>query len=195
MRKPLTHFVRVSPAMVVAILALFVAMGGTAVAAKSLITGAQIKNGSITGADIKNKSLTSRDIRGQLRGPRGAAGAQGLPGTAGAAGPQGPPGPTPDCAAGTRPALGACFEEVARGAQHWYGASETCGNANRRLPTASELRSFRLQAGISLADPEVTSNVFDNGIARYEGMNDLGILSFWTVTAPHQFRCVASRVG
>jgi hypothetical protein len=81
---------RVSPAMAVAMLALFVALSGTAVATTSaLITGRQIKNSSITGLDVKNKSLTPRDFRGSVRGPRGLrgpAGAQGAPGAAGASG-------------------------------------------------------------------------------------------------------------
>jgi len=47
--------------MIVALLALFVAMGGTAIAAgNALITGKQIKNSSITGADVKNKSPPAR---------------------------------------------------------------------------------------------------------------------------------------
>jgi hypothetical protein len=37
---------------VVGYIALFVALGGTAVAAKPLITGANVQDGSITGADI-----------------------------------------------------------------------------------------------------------------------------------------------
>ncbi len=77
---------RISPAMVVAMLALFAALTGTAVATTSaLITGKQIKNGSITGADVKNKSLTPRDFRGSVRGPQGPPGPQGA---AGALGPQ-----------------------------------------------------------------------------------------------------------
>jgi hypothetical protein len=86
--------------MIVAMLALFVALTGTAVATTSaLITGRQIKDGSITGLDVKNKSLTAEDIRGQLRGLRGLRGAKGdkgdpgaagAPGTAGAQGPAGP---------------------------------------------------------------------------------------------------------
>lgn len=74
--------------MVVAMLALFVALTGTAVATTSvLITGKQIKNGSITGLDIKNKSVTATDIKGRLCGATGPRGPQG------AAGPQGPQGP------------------------------------------------------------------------------------------------------
>jgi hypothetical protein len=87
-RKVVARLGRVSPAMVVAMLALFVALTGTAVATTSaLITGKQIKNGSITGLDIKNKSVTGTDIKGRLRGATGARGPQG------AAGPQGPQGP------------------------------------------------------------------------------------------------------
>jgi hypothetical protein len=97
---------RVSPAMVVAMIALFVALSGTAVATTSALIGsAQIRNNSITGIDVKNKSLTARDIRGQLRGPRGlrgltgatgATGAKGDKGDKGDTGVQGPAGPFPD---------------------------------------------------------------------------------------------------
>ena len=70
-----------SPAMAVACLALFVALAGTATAAK-LITGKAIKNNSISSTDIKNRSLLAKDFkRGQLR--RGATGATGAPGPAG----------------------------------------------------------------------------------------------------------------
>jgi hypothetical protein len=87
----------------VAMLALFVAMGGTAIAAgNALITGKQIKNSSITGADVKNKSLTAKDFKCSMRGARGAAGPAGPAGPAGqngaqgAQGIQGPPGPMVD---------------------------------------------------------------------------------------------------
>jgi hypothetical protein len=84
---------RVSPAMAVAMLALFVALSGTAVATTSaLISGRQIKNGSITGLDVKNKSLTPRDFRGSVRGPRGLRGATGATGASGAKGDKGDKG-------------------------------------------------------------------------------------------------------
>ncbi len=105
MKKFLARLVRQSPAMVVAMLALFVALTGTAVATTSaLITGKQIKNSSITGLDIKNKSVTAADIKGQLRGargvpgvagPSGPAGPAGAAGAQGAQGIQGPAGPFP----------------------------------------------------------------------------------------------------
>ena len=79
--------------MIVAMLALFVALTGTAVATTSaLITGAQIKNSSITGADVKNRSLRPIDFRGSVRGPRGLPGLPGATGAAGAAGAAGAKG-------------------------------------------------------------------------------------------------------
>ena len=100
---------RPSPAMIVALLALFVALSGTAVAAKSLITkSSQIKNGVIESSDLRDgRGVNVRDItpaaRRALRGaagaagalgPAGPAGAQGAPGSAGEAGPAGPKGDT-----------------------------------------------------------------------------------------------------
>jgi hypothetical protein len=91
LKRLIARFARLSPSVVVAMLALFVAMGGTAIAAgNALITGKQIKNSSITGADVKNKSLTSKDIKGQLRGPRGL---RGLKGDKGDKGDPGAPNP------------------------------------------------------------------------------------------------------
>jgi hypothetical protein len=52
---------RPSPALVVALIALFVALGGPAGAA-SLIRGSQIKKNSITSRQIKNHSLSTKDL-------------------------------------------------------------------------------------------------------------------------------------
>ena len=200
---------RISPAMVVAMVALFVALTGTAVATSSaFVTGDQIKNGSITGIDVKNRSLTARDFRGSVRGPQGLTGPPGLTGAQGPQGPagpkgdqglqgvQGPPGPLPNCPAGTRAALGACFEEVARAAESWYMAAETCGSLNRRLPTPSELLSFRTRPGITLATPEQTTNLYHDGInLQAIGVNDAGGVNSTAAFSERQFRCVASRVG
>jgi hypothetical protein len=94
LKQLLTRAVRQSPALLVAMLALFVALTGTAVATTSaLITGNQIKNSSITGADVKNKSLRPIDFSGSVRGARGAAGPAGPQGPQGPQGSQGPDGP------------------------------------------------------------------------------------------------------
>jgi len=52
---------RPSPALVIAVLALSVALGGTSYAAIT-VTGAQIKDGSITTRDIRDRSLRTQDF-------------------------------------------------------------------------------------------------------------------------------------
>lgn len=84
-----------------AMLALFIALGGTSYAAVKLpansVGSKQIKANAVTGAKVKNRSLTAADFGGQL--PTGPAGAQGPVGPAGSAGPKGDagaPGPKGD---------------------------------------------------------------------------------------------------
>jgi hypothetical protein len=84
---------RPSPALVVAIVALFVAFSGTATAAL-VMTGKNIKDGTITGKDVKNRTLGAKKLSKKtvrsLKGQRGPAGPQGVAGLQGPAGPAGP---------------------------------------------------------------------------------------------------------
>ena len=50
-----------SPALIIALVALFFSVGGSAYGL--IVTGHSIKNGTVTGADIKNHSLASRDVK------------------------------------------------------------------------------------------------------------------------------------
>ncbi len=93
------------PSTVLASIAVFAALAGTATAASSLIDGKEIKRGTITGKQIKNKSLALNKLapaavsklqgaagpRGP-EGPRGETGARGEAGAKGETGPQGPAG-------------------------------------------------------------------------------------------------------
>jgi hypothetical protein len=103
---------RLTYANVVATLALFLALGGSAVAgAQVVFTGANVKNRSLTGVDIKKGSLgiqtLSPGARRQLRGLRGIAGPAGPAGPQGPAGPKGDTGATgPQGPAGTQGAAG-----------------------------------------------------------------------------------------
>ncbi len=86
---------RPSPAMVVALVALSVALGGVGYAATVLpaasVGTSQLKNNAVTAAKVKNGSLLRADFKtGQL--PAGPAGAAGATGPAGAPGPAGVPG-------------------------------------------------------------------------------------------------------
>jgi hypothetical protein len=92
-----------SPATIIAVVALFFSLTGTAVAG-ALITGANVKNGTLSGLDVRNSTLGTLDIRngsllpvdfkpGKLpAGPQGPQGPQGEQGAAGQQGPQGPAG-------------------------------------------------------------------------------------------------------
>lgn len=89
----------------IALLALFVALGGTSYAAATLSANSvgtrQLRNGAVTSKKVRDRSLLAKDFkRGQLpkgargpAGPAGAAGAIGATGPQGAVGPQGPQGP------------------------------------------------------------------------------------------------------
>jgi hypothetical protein len=72
---------KLSPAMVVSLIALFVALGGSAVAARHYVitSSSQVKNGALKAVDL------SRSARRALRGARGPVGPAGMPG---------PPGPS-----------------------------------------------------------------------------------------------------
>ncbi|HYF27711.1 MAG TPA: hypothetical protein VD931_18360 [Baekduia sp.] len=91
-----------------ALLALFVALGGTSYAitlADNSVRSKHIKNGEVRGADLKSGAVTSSKVKngsllaadfkaGQLpTGPQGPQGPQGATGATGAAGPIGPTGP------------------------------------------------------------------------------------------------------
>jgi hypothetical protein len=90
---------RFSHGTVVAYVALFVALGGSAYATVK-ITGKQVKDGSLTSRDVKDRSLLAQDFKEGL--PAGAQGPQGPKGESGANGTDGAPGApgTPGTAAG-----------------------------------------------------------------------------------------------
>jgi hypothetical protein len=90
---------RVSPATVVACIALFVGLTGTAVATVSQLPRGsvgtlQLKNNAVNSKKVKNGSLLRTDFKaGQI--PAGARGPAGPAGPQGAQGVQGPAGPFP----------------------------------------------------------------------------------------------------
>jgi hypothetical protein len=80
---------RPSPALVVAVLALVVALGGTSYAAlklpKNSVGASQIRSNAVSSPTVKDGSLLAKDFKkGQL--PKGERGLQGVPGKQGVAG-------------------------------------------------------------------------------------------------------------
>jgi hypothetical protein len=77
-------------------LALFIVLGGSAVAASGLINGKKIKKGTITAKQIKNKTITTGKLApatvASLKGKPGAQGPAGRTGTTGPAGADGTDG-------------------------------------------------------------------------------------------------------
>ena len=98
--------IRISPGSVLALIAVFVALGGVSYAAVT-INGKNIQNNSIPGKKLKNGAVTNKKVkanslranrltvaaRASLRGARGPQGPAGLPGAQGPQGPQGQQGP------------------------------------------------------------------------------------------------------
>jgi hypothetical protein len=117
------------------LLALFVALSGTAYAAslpRNSVGTAQLKRNAVTSAKVKPSSLLSSDFRrGQLpagpqgpqgpRGPEGAPGARGAEGAHGARGAEGPVGPR-----GPQGPAGATNVTLRSGTQGTGQATATC---------------------------------------------------------------------
>ncbi len=118
--------------MIVALIALFVALGGVAGAATTMITTQMIKDNAVTrgkiaansinSAKIEDGSIQSKDLAGNVRGERGVAGSKGEVGPAGAAGARGPAGPS-----GTPGATGATGETGVQGAAGARGPAGPSG--------------------------------------------------------------------
>lgn len=102
--------VRASFANVMSVLAVFIALGGSAFAlSKNSVGSRQLKPGAVATSDLANDAVTSRKVaNGSLLGedfaprqlPSGPPGPQGVQGPQGGQGDQGPPGPSTGPAGG-----------------------------------------------------------------------------------------------
>lgn len=79
----------------IALLALFLALGGTSFAAATMINGSQIKPHTIAKNRLTNQAVKQLKGNRGLRGLRGLTGAKGTTGAQGIQGVQGPEGPFP----------------------------------------------------------------------------------------------------
>lgn len=131
--------VTASPAMVVACIAVILTMTGSAFAARALITGADIQDGSISRADLSGRTVKS------LKGKRGPAGPAGRDGFVGAQGPQGSTGPEgsrgPAGPAGPQGQKGTTGDTGARGAQGIQGVDGPRGPQGDPGPAGQTIAS------------------------------------------------------
>jgi Collagen triple helix repeat (20 copies) len=118
-----------NPAIVIAGAALFIALGGSAVAATGLIHAGDIAPGAVTSQAIKNGGVEPKDLstatRGLLQSAKGDSGASGTAGSNGANGPNGANGT--NGIAGTNGAAGLDGADGIDGADGTDGTDGTDG--------------------------------------------------------------------
>ena len=78
MNNAITRIKQLRPATLIAMLALFVAIGGTATAASGLIKGKKLKNNTVAGKKLKNRTITKKKLAPAT--VKALKGNQGLPG-------------------------------------------------------------------------------------------------------------------
>lgn len=152
----------ISPATIIALVALVVALGGTGYAVVALqpnsVGTAQLRNAAVTSKKVKNGSLMAVDFKkGQLpRGPRGyegEVGATGATGPTGATGAQGPVGAEgPAGPAGATGATGATGPPGPTQGRTWTQASggvSSCSPTDLITQTLTLPTTSRLQLAAS----------------------------------------------
>jgi hypothetical protein len=204
---------RLSYSNVTATAALFIALGGTSYAVIR-VDSRDVVNNSLRSTDLRDNTVRSRDIRDHTLHPRDlrrnslgggavkesalgrvplAANAERLGGS-----------PASDlrvrCPADTMGRAGVCIEQAAHPADGFFGATSTCDNAGRGLPTMAELDRFASTQPLSSAG-EWTSSVYrnpDNGTDAFDQLEAVvlaggGVASYERVNlaVQHAFRCVA----
>lgn len=177
-------FGRPSPALIVACIALFAALGGTVYAAgkisgktikrKSLpgnrvvpgsLTGDRLKAGTITGSKVARGSITGSQIDAATLGQvpsavhadnaDSARDAQTALHAVNAVTAGTINGHDAGCKAGTRPFAGACWQTEASGAAVTAPtAAEACASQGGALPDALALAAFSKQPGIELDEDD-----------------------------------------
>ena len=172
---------RPSPAMIVALVALFAAAGVGSAYAASKINGATVKKNSLPGNRVEKKSLPGNRVKqNSLPGNRikqHTVGVNQLQTSA----------LTPACKSGTALSQGVCIELTARLAATYNDAVDTCASIGGRLPGAQELNHFTRKIGtIGSAewsgDLSSTTNAFT--------VNPDGSFSTTALNSAALYRCV-----
>src|SRR5262245_13389230 len=169
-----------SPAMIVGIIALIIALGGTGFAAgfklgknsvgsrqlkAKAVTGSKIANNAVNGTKIANNSVTGDDINLSALGTVPSASSSGQAGNANTVGPPGHEHAAV-CPGGARLIRGVCFDEVSNPVVDSVKvAADACAAKGGFLPGVLELESthgiLNLGTGIG-TDKQYTDSFYGN---------------------------------
>lgn len=157
-----------SPTTVIAIIAVILALTGSAVAASGLITGADIKNGSITKADLSSRTVRSLKGRTGKEGPMGQDGFTGPQGPQGSTGPEGPRGPAGP--AGPEGPKGTTGDTGATGRQGIQGIQGPTGSQGDPGATGTPGQSLVFNTAVSATDAGTALTLASTGPDSTEGV-------------------------
>jgi hypothetical protein len=165
------HKRRPAPATLISLIALFVALGGSAYA---------VKNNSVRSSDIVNGAVTSEDIRkAAVKGKQVNEGSLEF-----------------TCRPGTRKLAGLCFDAApAAAATTWGNAVEACNAKGGYLPTTSQLATAASElANIGTGnDAEWTDSPYEeNGNKKAATIAGAGAITYRQQDQLRKYRCVLS---
>ena len=160
---------RPSPATLISLVALFVALGGSAYAVKNnSVRSSDIVNGAVKGEDIRRAAVKGKHVNeGSL---------------------------TFNCRPGTRKLAGLCFESspaVAR--TTWADAVKACDAKGGYMPTPSQLATAAAELGnIGIgSDAEWTDSPYEeNGNRKAPTVAGAGAITYRQQNNLRKYRCV-----
>jgi Collagen triple helix repeat (20 copies) len=178
---------RPSPATIISLVALFVALSGTSVAAivlapKNTVNSASVINGSLEKVDLSKKAVAA------LKGNRGRTGATGARGAAGATGPQGAAGVQGP--AGPAGATGPAGPTGASGPAGIATVTTATGNAATMCPAGGGGCQVNSSTAICAAGTVVVGGGWESAFALVEyakriGPNDFMVIAINQDSVPH----------
>lgn len=200
---------RPSPAMVVAVVALVLALTGTAFAAlgknsvgsrqlkAQAVTSGKIANNAVNGAKVANGSLTGQDINLAALGTVPSATDAASAGNAGTVG-----GHSVACPDGTTLVRGVCFDSTSNPeVPSLEAAAEACAAKGGYLPTPMELYSVRgtinLGTGIGANHQYTDSFYYDavgGGHPSTVVVDGTGAITQQSPTSPSRYICAYALV-
>lgn len=185
---------RPSPGTVFGLVALIVALAGTAVAGPLATDSALTKKEKNQTRKIARAEIAKAAPKLSVRSAQTATNAQNAQ-TAVNAGQV--DGHDAVCPAGTFLQSGVCFETVATANSPWSGGN-ACADAGGRLPSIAELISIRNVTGVDLgpnADGTWADVTYDDAATEEAAMvDDSGDVEFDAVGGMHQIRCAFNLV-